>query len=78
VPLTSDTLRKRFDYGESVLLGELRECAQFVFKATPLQANQGLTAKLVHEQEHLIPGELGQACREFFERDTLSFLNECQ
>jgi hypothetical protein len=66
------------DQGESVRLSESHERSQFVFKPAPPQANQGLTAQLIDEQEYLIPGQLGETCREFFKRNTLALLNERQ
>lgn len=61
-----------------VLLGELRERSQFVLEATSLQTNQCLTIELIHEREHLIPGELGKAEQEFFKQNALPLLNDCQ
>jgi hypothetical protein len=59
-------------------LGESRKRSQFVVKAASLQTNQRLTAEVIHEREHLIPGELGTAYKEFFKQNALPLLNDCQ
>lgn len=63
---------------ESLPPGELRDRSQFVVKATSLQANQRVTAEVIYEREHLIPGEFGTAQQEFFKQNTLPLLTDCQ
>jgi len=61
-----------------MLLGELRNCSQFVVDPASMQTNQGVTAEVVHKREDLIPGEFGTAVQEFFEWNTFPLLHDGQ